>query len=401
MTATADVTVIGAGVIGAAVSYELSKRGLHVQVIERKIPNREGSGTTAGNLHIQGIHTRRPGQQIPVNSARFLPLQRAASDLWNEVEDDLGTSVEVRRTGGFMIAETDSEVAQLHEKAIGERSVGIPTEILDGDAARSAMPQLGRTVSAASWCGWDGYANPLLVGPAYLSAAGRLGADVLLGSPVTSIRALSEGWRVVAGDTEVHTKWIINTAGPWISAVAALAGMTIQMTPVAIQMHVTVRLPALLPHLVQHIGQGLSVKQVVAGNILIGGGWPAQSLNLEGRSPASLASMIGNVEQAVRIIPALRRASLLRMWAGPLAATPDEMPVIGQLPGVPNCLIAGGTYAFTFAPLWARVLAAAVMGEASPLDVSDLGPQRLLKPVTQSPDTRPVEQRTPARTIHE
>ena len=378
MTRTADVVVIGAGVLGAAVSYELSRRGLRTEVLERRVPNREGSGTTAGNLHIQGIHTRRPGQQIPVDSARFLPLQRAASDLWSHAEDELEASVEVRRTGGFMVAETEDDVSQLHEKAVGERAVGIPTEILDGDSARAAMPQLGPTVRAATWCGWDGYANPLLVGPAYLRVARRLGAHLCTGSPVIAARALSEGWRVTTPGGDVDAAWVINTTGPWITAVTSLFGPVIEMSPVAIQMHVTVRVPPLLPYLVQHIGRGLSVKQVVAGNILIGGGWPAHTMDLGGRSSASFGSMVGNIQQAARIIPSLARLSLLRMWAGPLAATPDEMPLIGAVPGVSRCLVAGGTYAFTFAPLWAKVLTAMVVGEPTPVDVSDLGPARLL-----------------------
>lgn len=378
MIRTADVVVVGAGVLGASAAHRLAAAGLRVIILDRETPNREGSGTTAGNLHIQGIHTRRPGQEVPVDSARFLPLQRAASDLWDEVEEELGTCVEVQRTGGFMVAETPDEVAQLHEKSVWEREVGLPTEVLDGDAARDAMPQLGPTVASATWCALDGYANPLLVGPAYLRAAQRLGAELIAGHPVAAISRTMHGWRVIAGDETVDCSWLINTTGPWIQPITRLAGVELRMTPVSIQMHVTVRTGPTLPHLVQHIGQGLSVKQVVAGNILIGGGWPAARMDLNGRSIAGVESMVGNIRQAARILPVVGRLNLLRMWAGPLAATPDEMPVIGAVPGLPRFLVAGGTYAFTFAPLWAQVLTSMVLGEPSPVDVDDLGPGRLV-----------------------
>lgn len=99
-TRRTDVVIIGAGILGAAAAFHLAEAGHRVAVLERGAPNREGSGTTAGNLHIQGIHTRRPGQDVPVDSERFLPLQRAASERWSTVEKRLDADVELRRGGG-------------------------------------------------------------------------------------------------------------------------------------------------------------------------------------------------------------------------------------------------------------------------------------------------------------
>ncbi|MEV4290618.1 FAD-binding oxidoreductase [Nonomuraea bangladeshensis] len=376
---TADVVIIGAGVLGAAAASRLARDGHRVVVLERGAPGREGSGTTAGNLHVQAVHTRRPGQAVPLDSARFTPLQRAASDLWQDVEDDLDASVELRRSGGFTVAETPAQVRELHDKQAWENAAGITTEILDGDAARAALPQLGPSVAAATWCPLDGYANPLKVTPAYLGDAVRHGAEVVPFAPVTGVARDGGGWRVTAGSRQVAAPVVIDVAGPWLHRIAALAGITLDLAPVAIQMHATVRSPAGLPHLVQHIGEGLSVKQVSAGNLLVGGGWPARRLNLDGRSDAGVDSMVGNMALAVRILPFVRGLRLLRAWAGPLAATPDEMPVIGEVPGSPGFLVAGGTYAFTFAPLWAETLRRLVAGAEPPVDISDLGPERLMQ----------------------
>jgi sarcosine oxidase subunit beta len=384
---TADVVIIGAGVLGASAASRLARDGHRVVVLERGAPGREGSGTTAGNLHVQAVHTRRPGQDVPLDSARFTPLQRAASDLWEDVEDDLDTSVELRRSGGFTVAETPGQVQELHDKQAWECAAGIKTEILDGDAAREALPQLGPTVAAATWCPHDGYANPLKVTPAYLADALRHGARFLPFTPVRAITREHGTWRVRAGTQTVEAPVVIDVAGPWLHRIAALAGITLDMKPVAIQMHATVRCETGLPHLVQHIGEGLSVKQVSAGNLLVGGGWPARRLNLDGRSDAGVDSMVGNLALAVRILPFVRRLRLLRAWAGPLAATPDEMPVIGEVPGSPGFLVAGGTYAFTFAPLWAETLRRLVAGAEPPVDVSDLGPGRLMHDLSQDPKT--------------
>jgi sarcosine oxidase subunit beta len=373
-----DTVVIGAGILGAAAACQLARRGQRVAIIERSAANRAGSGATAGNVHVQAIHTRRPGQAVPVDSARFLPLQRAASDRWATVEDELGVDVELQRAGGFMVAETEEQGAHLRAKAGWEATAGIPTELLDGDTARRALPLIGPTVTAATWCPWDGYANPLLVTPAYLAAGRRFGVTLYERTEVHAIRRAGATWRLDAGAHRFEAPAVIDVAGPWLGDVAALAGVHLRMAPVAIQMHATMREAPVLPHLVQHIGEGLSVKQVRAGNLLIGGGWPAAPFDPAGRSRPIMGSVVGNLASARRILPFIGERRLLRAWAGPLAATADEMPVVGAAPEAPGFFVAGGTYAFTFAPLWAEVLTSLVLDEPPAVDVDDLGPSRLM-----------------------
>jgi sarcosine oxidase subunit beta len=380
-----DAIIVGAGILGAAAAYYLAESGYRVVVLERGAPNREGSGTTAGNLHIQAIHTRRPGQVVPLDNKRFLPLQRRASDAWSEIEERLGADVELRRSGGFMVAETAAQEQELRDKLTLEQEAGLPTELLTGDEARERLPLLSRQVRAATWCSLDGYANPLLSTPAYLAAARRHGAEVHAFTPVTGISRVgggfggSTGYTVRSGDRSWTAPVLIDVAGPWIAEVAALAGIQVDMSPVAIQMHATVRAAPILHHLVQHIGEGMSVKQVSAGNLLIGGGWPAHRLDMDGRSTASVSSMAGNLAQAARVLPFLTELRVMRMWAGPLAATPDEMPVIGEVPGHPGFFVAGGTYAFTLAPLWGESLRDLVAGDPPPEPIDDLGPGRMLR----------------------
>ena len=150
------------------------------------------------------------------------------------------------------------------------------------------------------------------------------------------------------------------------------------MTPVTNQMHVTVRTRPTMECVVEHIGEGLSVKQVTAGQVLIGGGWPGRTIDLNGRSRAAVSSMRSNLALAVRVLPFLKELRILRTWAGPLAATPDEMPVIGEVPGWPGYYVAGGSYSFTLAPLWAGCLVALIEGRPPPTSLSGLGPDRLL-----------------------
>ena len=387
---TTDVLIIGAGVLGAATAFELARLGLRVAVVDRGTVGREGSGTTAGNVHVQAVHTRRPGQLVPLDARRFLPLQKEASDMWSDVPDEVGADLELVRTGGCTVAETDEQVLELKRKSEWEIEYGVATEVLDDAAAHEALPALGPTVRAATWCASDGYANPLLTTTAYLAAARRHGANVHAQQGVRGLSRCGDTWHVTTRSETFEAAHVVNTAGPWLADVTALAGVELAMAPLAIQMHATVRVAPFLPNLVQHIGEGLSVKQVTAGTVLIGGGWPSATLVSQGRTATSMTSLIGNVTQAIRILPVLGGLRLLRAWAGPLAATPDEMPVIGSLSGLPGFHLAGGTYSFTFAPLWAKTVACLVTGRQPPVDITGLEPDRLV--IDRSTENVPTQE---------
>lgn len=382
MTVTADVVVIGAGIVGAASAHRLATLGLDVIVLDSGEPNGQGSGASAANVHAQGIHTRRPGQQVPVDVERLLPLQRAARDRWTHVSAELDRPVGFCATGGLMVAETDEQVADLHRKHVWETAAGVLTQVLDGDDARRALPLLGAGVRAATWCAADAFADPALTVPAYLAAAVQAGATV---HPHHAVHALSRAagtWTVQARRSTWNAPWVLNAAGPWMGRVAGLVGAHLQMTPVAIQ---ALRLAAggpRLAHLVQHVGEGLSVKQDRGGRTIVGGGWPAEPWLLDELPRTSPASVTGSLGQVARVLPALAALSVEHVWPGPLAATPDEMPVVGWLDE--GLLAVGGTYSFTLAPLWADVVGSLVSGHASPVGLTGLDPQRLA--------TRPQEE---------
>lgn len=378
MTTTADVVVVGAGILGVATARDLAARGLDVTIFDAGAANGQGSGATAGNVHIQGIHTSRPGQSTPVDVARLLPIQRAAHDGWLRWQAELGEGCGYVPSGGWMVAENDAEVAELHLKHGWESAAGIPTEIVDGDTARQDNPALGPTVLAATRCDWDGFADPARISLALLAHASGLGARLIEHTAVTAIHPLHDGWAVTAGADVVHCGRVVDVAGPWLADVARLIGADLALSPLAIQMFTTAPVQPTLTGLIQHVAQGMSVKQTRDGRLMVGGGWPAGSMRPDGSADVDLAGISGSLAQAARVIPALAHLSVDRAWAGPLAATPDEMPLIGQLPGHPGFYIAGGTYAFTFAPVWAHALAALIAGEPPDLDLRDLGPERLL-----------------------
>ena len=376
MAQTTDLIVVGAGIVGAAVAHRAAATGLRVVVLERDLPAGQGSGTTAGNVHIQAIHTRRPGQRVPVDVGRLLPLQFTARMRWETWEDEIG-SVGFRRAGGFMVAETAAQVADLHRKARWEREIGIPSEVVDGATAREALPLFGSSVAAATWCPWDGFADPALVTVALLRTATARGAVLRTNTPVHAIERRRTGWLVSAGTQTWSAPAVLNAAGPWIGEISRLAGSEVRMTPTAIQMHTLTPGDLRLPFVIAHVGEGLSVKQTDDAQIMVGGGWPAGPFSPVRSAGIEPASIEGNLAQVRRILPAIGARPLDRVWTGPLASTPDEMPVIGEVAGSPGMFVVGGTYSFTFAPLWGDLAVALINGESPLMDIADLSPDRL------------------------
>jgi sarcosine oxidase subunit beta len=374
-----DVALIGAGILGAATSFELAKQGLRVGVFEKGAINRGGSGSTAGNLHIQAVHKKRPQQEVELDQVRFLPLQLAASKLWDSVEDELETNVEMRRIGGITIAESDEDVIEIRNKKREEEKLGIPGEILTPDQLKEFEPLIGPTVQLAEYCPLDGYVNPLKITPAWLRAGIRKGVDVYPFTGIEQISRTQDVWTLRSNNDSWQAKIVIFVPGPWTAPLLAQLGIRLRMNSVAIQMHLTERIAPTMKYLIQHIGQGLSVKQVDAGQILIGGGWPAKELRLQGPSPVSFQSVVGNLQLAARVLPFLHEVRLLRAWTGALGATADEMPIIGRIPNCEGVYVAGGTYSFTFAPLWAKILMQLITNQPLEVSIEGLQPDRLIE----------------------
>ncbi|WP_280398597.1 NAD(P)/FAD-dependent oxidoreductase [Nocardia carnea] len=376
MATEVDAVVVGAGIVGAATAVALTRSGLRVAVLDRTVPNTAGSGTTAGNLHIQTIHTRRPGQGTAVDVEKLLPLQKATSALWDILGDTV-PGLGLNRCGGFMVAETEDQVRALHTKHRWEQAAGIPTEVLTGAEARRALPLLGPTVEAATWCPWDGFAEPDLAGPAMLRQAVAEGARLHPDTPVTGLAYASGAWQVTTPALTWATRAVINAAGPWMAAIAALAGVDLDLTPRSLQMHSLAAPPRTLDVLVQHVGEGMSIKQDRRDRLVLGGGWPAGPFHDRAAAPLRDDSTTGNLAQVERLLPALH-GPLLDAWTGPVVTTPDEMPVIGPLDAAPGLFVAGGTYSFTFAPLWAQILTALVHEKEPDIDISAFTPTRLV-----------------------
>ena len=131
-----------------------------------------------------------------------------------------------------------------------------------------------------------------------------------------------------------------------------------------------------IAHLVQHAERSLTLKQIRTGQIVIGGGWPAEDRGPDRVPGVHARSLLGNVGLAARLVPALRSLRLLRSWAG-MNTTVDGTSVIGRLPGAPRVTMAVPADAgFTLGPLIAKMACALVLGRPPPADPAPFSPAR-------------------------
>jgi glycine/D-amino acid oxidase-like deaminating enzyme len=380
-----DVLVIGGGVLGCATAYHLGRRGVEALIVERDQLNSGASGANAGTLHVQmpGRHYRanydrralmsEEREHIRVTDRLFAEAARAWRTLETVLESDLG----VRHGGGLMVAETPDEMASLEAKSRLERPFGITTEILATRDVLKIAPHLSDRLAGASYCADEGFANPLLVTPAYLRAAARLGARF---QPHTRVLAIDRAGRgaftVRTSAGFIEARRIVCAAGAQTLEIAEMVGLELPVVPHPLQVVVTESWPPVLTQLIQHAGRQLSMRQTPHGTFVIGGGWPALADGGDGRLHTIRSSILGNVRVARDVLPCLDSVRLLRAWAGMTTATGtrNRIGIVGEYEREPGffVLVAGG-WGFALSPVLGKLMAELLCDGTPSLLIEEFG----------------------------
>jgi glycine/D-amino acid oxidase-like deaminating enzyme len=351
-----DVVVIGAGVVGSTVAWELARSGVAVTVVDRHEPNVQASGANAGSLHVQllsfdfGAKARAGGRP----AAEVLRIAPVSIRLWKEIEAKSGVDFEMATPGGVMVGESEADMAFLAQKTALEKSYGIDSELIGSNELRGLEPFLAPHFTGATLCRDEGKINPLRATPAIVAMAKSAGARFETFAGVTGITREGSGWRVETEAGTIVARRVVNCAGGWASRVAAMALGPIPVQGAPLQMIVTEPGPKLVQHLVAHASRHLSLKQADTGGLVIGGAWPASLDPATGASHVEMASIEGNAWVAAHVLPAAARLRIVRVWAA-MNIDIDGAPILGEMPGAPgffNCVTSNG---YSLAPVVARI----------------------------------------------
>ncbi len=352
-----EVVVVGGGVMGASIAYHLAQRGVAVTVVERDRLAAQASGASAGGVRQLG---RDP---------REMPLAIRGVERWHRLEEELDADVEFRMGGQLLVAENEAEAEELVERVRVQRDLGLDIRLVEGEDLRRIAPELAPHVRWGAHTSNDGQASAPKTTHAFAAAASRLGARILTGTTVESISLESGRVRgVTTSEGDIACDWLVLAAGAWNPVLARQIGVTLPVTTMALQMMSTGPHRPVLAPTVGAAGRKLSLKQVPAGNFVIGGGWPGDIDFSRRLGSTRLGSIAGSIEHSSAILPILRGLPLERVWIGLEALAVDEIPILGALPGIENVTLAAGFsgHGFALSPIIGQLLCELIVdGKAS------------------------------------
>jgi len=345
-----DVAIIGGGLIGGSIAFELSTENLRVVILDRQEPGREASWAAAGMLS--------PGPDSP-RDLPLVPLMKESLRIYPEfvgrVEDRSGQLVDFVRDGTLQILLAPR--GEFERDALSEEysRLELPFEPLSLDAARHLEPCLGPNAGAAAFLPHEATVDPRSLTRAVMAAAQRGGVEIRAGSTVTSLmRERDRCTGVVAANETITARHVIVAAGCFSADVAPSEtwfAPWVPTRPVRGQM-VALRLKGIAPRHVLRSERSYIVPRrggrAVAGSTLEDAGFDKQ---------VTLAGMQQILRATLDLAPALADAEILETWAGLRPGTPDDLPILGPT-SIEGLLIATGHFrnGILLAPATARLL---------------------------------------------
>jgi D-hydroxyproline dehydrogenase subunit beta len=326
-----EAIIVGAGIVGAACADELARRGLRVGVIDRDVI---GSGATAAGMgHIVVMDDSEPQ----------FALTRYSQTLWQALERDLPEDVEFEQCGTIWVAADDDEMLEVQRKCDYYRTGGVPAEILDHAQLKELEPNLREGLSGGLLVPEDAVLYPPCAARFLMERAQKHGATLQLGA---SVRKIGENRVLMDDGVELRGEMIINTAGAWSTELTP--GIDVKKRKG--HLVITDRYQGFLRHQLVELGYLKSAHSLNAdsvafnvqprrtGQILIGS---SRQFGAEHKD-VDHAMIVRMLHRAQEFMPALAPMSVVRVWTGFRAATPDKLPLIGPWPHNKSVFLATG-----------------------------------------------------------
>lgn len=346
---SAEVVIIGGGIIGMSIAYYTAKAGMDVLVLER--------GEIAG-----GTSSKCDGNILAIDKDPGFDSQMSlkSQELVAEWVKDLDEEFEYRAPGSILVCETDEEMLAAESWVSRQREAGLPFRMLDRKELRGEWPYLAQDLPGGLECATDSTVNPVLLTYALASTARRYGARLRTHTPVTGL-LLDEKKRIRGVETAegtIHSKIVINAAGVWAGQIGQMAGIPLPIEPRKGHILVASRWANIGKRKVMEFGYlvskfggkrqvdprferygvALVFEPTASQNFLIGSS--RQFVGLDSRVDQEVIRLIA--ERAIRFFPVLEHIPLLRTYAGLRPWTPDHLPIVSPVDEVPGFYVAAG-----------------------------------------------------------
>lgn len=386
MTASADVIVVGGGIVGAATAYFLAQRGFKLVLLEGKAWAWGASGRNPG---FQWLHTRKAGLQME--------LAMAGRRLSDQLDKELG-NFELRPCGGMIYYFEESQRPLMESFVAERRAAGLPMELIDGAAARAHCPALSPEVLGASFNPLDAHQDTRALVEALMRAAERAGATLRSGVQVDHL--LVEKGRVVgvaAGAETFQAGTVVLATGVWTAKLLEPLGIKVPITAMRLQVIETEPAPfrfepllygptalkqyAFIRDLAGYSEEGTThplearhpgleflelAVQRADGRVLLG--CPMDFPGLDARP--TVAGIGLTLAILAERMPPVADLAIERIWAGLLPQTPDALPILGPVPGLEGLVLnAGHVFGNVAGPISGLMIAQSLAGEKTEFDL--------------------------------
>ena len=362
---TADIVIIGGGVMGASIAFHLASRGTgNIVLLEKEELFGQGStGRCAGGVRYQF------GTEINIK------LSLASLPMLERFKDEIGQEIDYRKCGYLLVLTNENDVKVFQHNVDLQHKLGVQTKWLNGDDVRKQVPLMKfNDAIAGTFHQMDGLVDPNSVVMGYVNAAQKMGVRMLNN---TEVRGIDVGGGVVEGvETNqglIKTRLVINAAGPWAGQVGQLAGIHIPIQPIRRQMFTTGSLagvPQDFPFVID-FAKSLYFHREGEG-LLIGMSNPDQKPAFDQNVDEEWE--LTNLEAAIERMPMLENANRASHWAGLYEMTPDAHPIYGKT-SIDGFLVCAGFsgHGFMHGPVSGKLMSEYILdGAFSTVDVSTL-----------------------------
>jgi len=362
---TADIVIIGGGVMGASAAYHLAKRGMkNIVLLEKE----EFFGTGATGRCAGGVRYQFSTEINIKLSVESLPMIERFKD---ELEQD----VNYRQCGYLLIATNEKDSTHFKHNVELQNSLGVQTQLFSGDEVRARLPLMNfEDAIAGTFNQKDGIVDPNSVVAGYINTAQKMGVAALAGVEVIGIRVReSQVESVETTQGVIQTRIILNAAGPWSGQLGQMAGVQIPVVPIRRQMFTTnplKEIPENFPFVID-FAQSLYFHREGEG-LLIGMSNQDEKPGFDQNVDEEFEFI--NLEAAIERMPLLEGASRASHWAGLYEVTPDAHPIFGgsNVKGFTICTGFSG-HGFMHGPVTGKLMSEYILdGKFSTLDVSML-----------------------------
>jgi len=370
---TADVVIIGGGIVGSSIAYHLTAGGCrNVLVIERE--SAQGKGSTGKSMG---------GVRAQFSTPVSIQMSLYSIPFYASFEERLGYPCDYRPQGYMFCATTDQHMSYLRTNYALQIKMGLKdVRLLDADDISGRFPQLrSDDTIGGSFCSSDGFVDPYSAMTAFMTVAADNGAAIWKNTAVTAVAQDATGiTSVETSRGSVSTRKVVNCAGPWAAAVARLAGIDLPVTPLR-RMLVPSEPYDEFPHsapMIVDMSSGFHFRPEARGFLLA---WndPEETPGFKSEFDPSFVEKI--LTRAADRVPCFANLPInpKRAWAGLYEMTPDHHPILGEAPSVPGFFFANGFsgHGVMHAPATGKILSDLILnGTTDLIDASLLSMTR-------------------------